>query len=170
MSTTWKRFLLLGSLSLILLTGLMFTPSTQGSRTAFAAGCNSTATGLWSNNCQTSEGNISLFTVAIQYVVSYSNLGCTTHGIDGDFGANTKAGVECFQTKKHLGVDGIVGPQTWGAMENVLQCVGDFPNRPIECHLPGHSSVLFIGANGGSGVWEVFFNGANRTMVDNSLS
>ncbi|HEY7414313.1 MAG TPA: peptidoglycan-binding domain-containing protein [Ktedonobacteraceae bacterium] len=166
----FKRFLLLGSLSLTLLAGLMFTTSTWGSHSAFAAGCNATATGSWSNNCQTSEGNISLFTVAIQYVVTYSGTGCTTHGIDGDFGPNTFAGVECFQRAKHIGIDGIVGPQTWGTMENVLVCVGDFPNRPLQCHLPGNSSVLFIGANGGSGVWEVFFNGQNRTMVDNSLS
>lgn len=166
----WKRFLLLGSLGLALLAGLLFTPAASGSHIAFAAGCNSTATGSWSNNCQTSRGNISLFTVAIQYVVTFSGTGCTTQGIDGDFGQNTFNGIECFQRAKHIGVDGIVGPQTWGTMENVLQCVGDFPNRPIQCHLPGNGSVLFIAAQGGSGVWEVFFNGANRIMVDNSLS
>lgn len=167
---TWKRFLLLGSLSLALFAGLLFTASTLESHPALASGCNATATGLWSNNCQTSEGNISLFTAAIQYVVTYSGTGCTTHGIDGDFGPNTFAGVECFQRAKRIGIDGIVGPQTWGTMENTLDCVGSSPNRPVDCHLPGNSSVLFIGANGGGGVWDVFFNGEYRTMVDNSLS
>jgi putative peptidoglycan binding protein len=166
----WKRFLLLGSLSMLVLAGLLLTSSTWGSNPAFASGCNSTATGSWSNNCQTTEGNISLFTVAIQIVVTDSGTGCTTKGIDGDFGPNTLAGVKCFQSKKHIGVDGMVGPQTWGTMEDVLECVGDVANRPIQCHLPGNSSTLFVGASGGTGVWEVFFNGAFRAMVDNSLS
>ena len=165
----WKRFLLLGSLSLTLLVGLMFTSSTLGFRTAFAAGCNSTATGSWSNNCQTSEGNISLFTVAIQTVVTYSHTGCTTRGIDGDFGPNTLTGVKCFQKAKHIPNDGIVGPQTWGKMEDTLICTGD-PPRALQCHLPGNSTTLFLGANAGVGIWSVSFQGTSRTMVDNSLS
>jgi hypothetical protein len=149
----WKCFLLLGSLSLTLLAGLLFTSSTSGSRTAFASGCNSTATGSWSNNCTVSQGNISNFVVAIQLVATDS--GCTTHGIDGDFGHNTFLGVECFQRKEHIGVDGIVGPQTWGKMESILRCTGN-PPRALQCHV-GNSSTIFMGANGGVGVWQVFF-------------
>src|SRR5690348_936479 len=37
-------------------------------------------------------------------------------GIDGDFGPNTKAAVESFQQGEGLAVDGIVGPNTWGAL------------------------------------------------------
>lgn len=40
--------------------------------------------------------------------------GFDPHGVDGDFGANTKAAVVKFQQFKQIGVDGIVGPQTWG--------------------------------------------------------
>lgn len=37
-------------------------------------------------------------------------------GIDGTFGAGTKAAVESFQQGEGLAVDGIVGPATWGAL------------------------------------------------------
>jgi len=172
----WKRFLLLGSLGLTLLAGLLFTSATSGFRPAFANGCNSTATGSWSNNCQTSEGNISLFTVAIQTVINYSGTRdsstgnfCTTGTIDGNFGPNTFNGVECFQDAKRIGDDGIVGPITWGKLESVLICTGT-PPHALLCHLPRNSTTLFIGADGGAGIWQVLFNGAYRTMVDNSLS
>lgn len=102
----FKRFLLLGSLGLALLAGLLFTSATSGSHAALASGCNSTAAGAWSNNCQTSQGNLSLFTVAIQTVVNFSGTGCSTGTIDGNFGQNTVNGVKCFQGKHNLTRDG----------------------------------------------------------------
>jgi peptidoglycan hydrolase-like protein with peptidoglycan-binding domain len=39
--------------------------------------------------------------------------GVTPVGIDGIFGPKTKASVEAFQAWGHVGVDGIVGDQTW---------------------------------------------------------
>lgn len=39
--------------------------------------------------------------------------------VDGDFGSKTEAMVIAFQKKKGLTVDGIVGPQTWGALLNL---------------------------------------------------
>lgn len=36
--------------------------------------------------------------------------------IDDDFGPRTYAAVRAFQTKKKIGVDGIVGPVTWGKL------------------------------------------------------
>ena len=37
----------------------------------------------------------------------------TPQGVDGDFGPHTKASVEAFQAWGQVGVDGIVGDQTW---------------------------------------------------------
>ena len=40
-----------------------------------------------------------------------------TVGIDGQFGSVTEQAVRAYQTARHLGVDGIVGPQTWAALQ-----------------------------------------------------
>lgn len=42
--------------------------------------------------------------------------GWSTLVADQDFGSLTKAQVKAFQTYAQIGVDGIVGPQTWGAL------------------------------------------------------
>ncbi|MDX6682327.1 MAG: hypothetical protein QOG94_2366 [Solirubrobacteraceae bacterium] len=38
--------------------------------------------------------------------------------IDGDFGAQTEAAVKAFQEAAGIDVDGVVGPQTWEALNN----------------------------------------------------
>lgn len=125
-----KRFLLLLSISVVLLAGLMVTSHTTVSSTALANGCNSVAKGItsssaadWGNNCTVSEGNISNFVNAIQELLNaYDGGVCGGLMVDGNFGQLTFNAVKCFQ--RHAGFstneqDGIVGPMTWNALTSI---------------------------------------------------
>jgi peptidoglycan hydrolase-like protein with peptidoglycan-binding domain/DNA-binding CsgD family transcriptional regulator len=56
------------------------------------------------------EGSTGEDVRTVQYLVTAQ--GHPT-AVDGDFGPLTRAAVEAFQSSRGLGVDGIVGPQTW---------------------------------------------------------
>jgi peptidoglycan hydrolase-like protein with peptidoglycan-binding domain len=60
-----------------------------------------------------SQGNRGADVVAIQYLLQHHGQSAAT---DGVFGSGTTTAVRAFQSAKGLGVDGIVGPQTWGAL------------------------------------------------------
>lgn len=121
--SNFKRFLLLGSIGMVLLAGLLLTSNTRGSNTAFASGCNTVAYENWINNCSVYEGNISNYVYAIQVDINASGTGCGGLSVDGSFGPKTFAAVKCFQTAKKIGVDGIVGPQTW---QTLLESIGNY--------------------------------------------
>jgi peptidoglycan hydrolase-like protein with peptidoglycan-binding domain len=42
--------------------------------------------------------------------------GAELQGIDGKFGPRTEAAARAFQHRNRLGDDGIIGPETWGAL------------------------------------------------------
>jgi peptidoglycan hydrolase-like protein with peptidoglycan-binding domain len=48
----------------------------------------------------------------------------TPKGVDGTFGPNTEASVRAFQSWARIGVDGIVGQQTWDAATSLEFMVG----------------------------------------------
>jgi peptidoglycan hydrolase-like protein with peptidoglycan-binding domain len=60
-----------------------------------------------------SSGNRGVDVLAIQYLLRAAGQSVTA---DGVFGSGTTTAVRAFQTARGLGVDGIVGPQTWGAL------------------------------------------------------
>jgi peptidoglycan hydrolase-like protein with peptidoglycan-binding domain len=63
-----------------------------------------------------SEGSTGPIVTSLQTLLTNGapgHWGTTPLGIDGDFGPNTKASVEAFQSWGGVTVDGIVGDQTW---------------------------------------------------------
>jgi uncharacterized protein (TIGR02594 family) len=50
--------------------------------------------------------------------------------IDGDFGSITEKAVKKFQGQEHLEVDGVVGPDTWAALERVYNLPPPLPSLP----------------------------------------
>jgi peptidoglycan hydrolase-like protein with peptidoglycan-binding domain len=55
--------------------------------------------------------------------------GASTWDIDGKFSAQTAGAVKEFQKTRRLTVDGIVGPQTWGALTDLLSALPRTVNR-----------------------------------------
>jgi peptidoglycan hydrolase-like protein with peptidoglycan-binding domain len=53
---------------------------------------------------------------AVQTLQTRLNVWGATLTVDGDFGTATLAAVKAFQTAHNLTVDGVVGPQTWSAL------------------------------------------------------
>jgi peptidoglycan hydrolase-like protein with peptidoglycan-binding domain len=65
-----------------------------------------------------SSGNRGADVLAIQQLLNHHGQSAPT---DGVFGASTGSAVRAFQSAKGLGVDGIVGPQTWAALVPQIQ-------------------------------------------------
>lgn len=65
-----------------------------------------------------SQGNRGADVLAIQYLLQQHGQSVAA---DGVFGSGTATAVRAFQTAKGLGVDGIVGPNTWGALAITLR-------------------------------------------------
>ena len=62
---------------------------------------------------QLSEGDKGEQVKALQQLLMANGIKLPKYGADGDYGAETKAGVIEYQRKNGLGADGIVGPNTW---------------------------------------------------------
>ena len=80
------------------------------------------STADWADNCQLSNGGAhaeSSYTRGVQRI-----LNCLGHPVadDADFGPLTESAVTAFQSENvGLTVDGLVGPETWGALQGTLE-------------------------------------------------
>jgi len=66
-----------------------------------------------------------------------------TLSVDGIFGNNTKAAVQRFQRRRHLGSDGIVGLNTWPRVSantnlTIIDCVDVFDASLLNYGSQGH--------------------------------
>jgi peptidoglycan hydrolase-like protein with peptidoglycan-binding domain len=90
---------------------------------------NNSSDSNWDNNCEIKRTSIngqfadSLFAVGIQRVVYCAGYGTgANYGVfaDGEYGPGTEAAVQAFQRDQGLTDDGVVGPQTWGRLQDQL--------------------------------------------------
>ncbi|RIK82104.1 MAG: TIGR02594 family protein [Planctomycetota bacterium] len=65
--------------------------------------------------------------VQLQKLLNQKVVPCPNLTADGDFGPRTENAVRMFQTQQRLGVDGIVGPNTWAKLQ-----AGGGPTSPAK--------------------------------------
>jgi murein L,D-transpeptidase YcbB/YkuD len=68
------------------------------------------------NHGQVSQGSQGSDVTALQTYLTALGYSCGPQGVDGVFGANTRAAVRSFQAAYGLSVDGVCGPKTWYAL------------------------------------------------------
>ncbi|MEY9967329.1 serine/threonine protein kinase [Streptacidiphilus sp. MAP12-16] len=72
----------------------------------------------YSGNALTQSGDNNNRVVEVQCMLDYLHYSIGSSGVDGQFGPDTKAAVEQFQSARGLQVDGQVGPITWAALRS----------------------------------------------------
>ncbi len=107
------------------------------------------STADWGDNCRLQVGGEhqkSRYTQGVQRIVW-----CRGHDndqanildfADGDFGNNTKEQVRLFQEAQGIDADGVVGPETWGELQDVLELLD---NQAVDRNTNGVSGGSCVG-------------------------
>ncbi|MFI7874537.1 peptidoglycan-binding protein [Streptomyces salinarius] len=74
------------------------------------------ACGYYDGSRYTDYGDRGAHVKEIQALLTYFGYSVGRYGIDGEFGSATRSAVKAFQRHNKIGVDGIVGPNTWWAL------------------------------------------------------
>jgi hypothetical protein len=92
------------------------------------------------------EGSTGEDVKTVQYLVTAQG---QPTGVDGDFGAGTKAAVAAFQSSRNLSADGIVGPQTWPRLIISVQQGSDGDAvRAVQSQIHGRGDGVGIAIDG----------------------
>ncbi|WP_281291796.1 protein kinase domain-containing protein [Streptomyces tailanensis] len=70
----------------------------------------------YAGNGRTRLGNSGKRVLQVQCILTKRGYGVGASGMDGEFGADTEAAVQSFQSDKGLAADGVVGQGTWVAL------------------------------------------------------
>jgi lysozyme len=93
-------------------------------------------------------------------------------GIDGDYGPGTAAVVTQFQTDKGFSADGVAGPDTWGAIDNLAPQGMDIShnNGPINWDsLTPHIQFVYCKYSQGAGFKDPMFSAYIAAIKPKSL-
>ncbi|MET9908025.1 serine/threonine-protein kinase [Streptomyces sp. NPDC006476] len=95
--------------------GATSEPAIGGTSEPASAPWNSDCT-YYNGNGRTSEGDSGKKVLQVQCMLTKRGYDIGSSGVDGEFGADTEAAVERFQSDKGLSVDGVVAHDTWNAL------------------------------------------------------
>lgn len=135
----------------------------------------------WSNNSllSTATNSSSSYTKGLQRIIfclgSHPDNQTIVAFSDGIFGPNTKAAVEQFQTDSSIAVDGIVGPETWGALQNIVELdpevdAGNGYNSHSLISNDCGTEPQFYQNQTGNGDWKLAKTPGSTTMVQFSIN
>ena len=77
------------------------------------------------------KGNRNKYVTELQTMLSKLGYDLGICGIDGDFGTATRSAVMSFQSDNGLQVDGIVGPDTWKALDKAISKINGTPAEKV---------------------------------------
>lgn len=157
-----RRFLtVLGKAGLVTVGGLTVPILASGTPASAHAITGPTGCGGWDNNhvicngCSVSRGNIvRLWQALIWTFGAEGALGTSfTSFVDGDFGPNTARATRDWQDWQNIGIDGVVGPQSWGTMRCQLAFKRTLNGYNYYEYSSGNRALIGLRRTVATGLW-----------------